>query len=204
MSDLIYHDLLSLDDPLYDEYLDLYQLSFPLNEQELVSGHNRILRASMRGEVTVHRLMTVLTSGGEPVGMVRYQLAQDVGVLWYLAVSRNDRGAGIGSEVYAEVVRRVRKEIPHASALVYEVERPESADDGEMAGRRIRFYQRNGGFVLTGVAYTQSVGWQAPIPMHLMVHPFRAMTAAEAVGICQAVFGETVQVVDAPGLSGLG
>lgn len=204
MESLAFHDIVSLDDPRYDDYLDLYQKSFPLPEQELVSRHNRILRARMRGETPAQHLFVAVGPDGRTAGMARYELARRAGLLWYLAVREEARGGGLGTAMYAEVIRRVPDTQPDAAALVYEVEAPEDGAAGETARRRIGFYQRNGGLLLSGVRYVQSVGWQPPLEMCLMVHPLRPLDANQAFALCSEVFGEALRAVDAPGLVGIG
>jgi len=201
---LVFHDIVSLNDPRYDDYLDLYQRSFPPDEQELVSRQNRILRAAMRGENTPNHIFVAIAPDGGTAGMARYEMTDDAAVLWYLAVAERLRGEGLGSAIYAEVVRRVREAEPAGAALVYEVEDPARAADPRSAERRIEFYQRNGGLLLGGIAYVQSVGWQPPLPMCLMVHPFGPIDAPRAVALCERVFGTAVQRVDALTLHGIG
>jgi GNAT superfamily N-acetyltransferase len=209
LDELNYHEIVTLEDPRYDDYLDLYQKSFPLGEQGLVSEHNRMLRARMRGEEVRDHLLVAVSRQGDTIGMARYMPASNApaGVLWYLAVQPGRRGAGIGSAIYAEVIRRIRVEAPTAVAVLFEVESPEhcrSREDAEAAARRIRFYQRSGARLLGGVRYSQSVGWQPPMEMCLMVHPLETMDAAAAYRICSLVFGDSVVPVDAPTLDGLG
>lgn len=194
---MTYHDITTLNDPLYDDYLDLYQRSFPLNEQGLVGDFNRLLRRRMLGEVVNQHLVAALSNDGSLIGMAEYAINYELaaGVLWYLAVSERRRGLGTGSEFYIEIARRVQADLPHALGVVFEVERPDhcgSTSEAELAERRIRFYQRNGAFLLGGIEYIQSTGWQPGVPMHLMVHPFAHMTPQAAFQLCGAVFGASV------------
>jgi GNAT superfamily N-acetyltransferase len=116
-------------------------------------------------------------------------------MLWYLAVSERLRGHGAGSNLYLEILNRVRNEFPSAAGLVFEVERPDQAQTAELgalAERRIRFYQRNGALLLEGVHYVQCTGWQPEVAMHLMVHPFITMSALAAFDLCSSVFGDSL------------
>lgn len=195
---MTYRDITTLDDPLYDDYLDLYQKAFPLNEQMLVSDFNRALRRNVLEEPTDQRLVAAVASDGNLAGMARYSIdaISNAGVLWYLAVSEDSRGLGTGSGFYAEIVRRLTEELPGLAALVFEVERPDCAgspEDAVLAERRIRFYQRNGARLLCGVDYVQSTGWQPDVPMHLMVHSFSAKSPEEAFNVCSVVFGNSLR-----------
>ena len=49
-SELSFQEILSLDDRLYDPWLDLYQAAFPLDEQVRVSEHNQVLRNKKSGK----------------------------------------------------------------------------------------------------------------------------------------------------------
>ncbi len=189
----------SLDDVRYDAYLDIYQTSFPLDEQMLVSSLNRIVREIAAGRDTGSTLAVGVDETGQVAAMVYYEAdAEAVGAaLWYLAVSGSMRCRGLGTEVYQAVATRIRQERPSIRALVFEVERPEDAegDRRRLAERRIAFYRRNGAKLLGGIRYTQSVGWQPPVPMHVMVHPFDPLTPEAAFEIARSVLGDAVEAV---------
>lgn len=195
-----FHEIITLEDALYDDYLDLYQQSFPLDEQVLVSDHNRALRQRMRRESSDQHLLAMLDEDGALVGMARYELETDCGaaVLWYVAVQEESRGKGAGTILYREIVRRVAEEMPDVSALVYEVEKPDHTPDDErarLAERRIAFYQRNGAVLLGGIHYVQSVGWQPEVQMHLMLHPYKPIGEAQAFAIAKSIFGDALEQV---------
>jgi hypothetical protein len=115
--------------------------------------------------------------------------------LAYLAVRSDARSQGIGARVYEEIRRQLRG--VSCRGLVLEVEIPgraTSADDAQLATRRIQFYQRLGALLLRGVDYTQSVGQhQPPIPMHVMVHPFQPMDGEEAFELARCVYGKWLE-----------
>jgi ribosomal protein S18 acetylase RimI-like enzyme len=197
---LTYADLRSLADERYDAYLDIYQRSFPLGEQMLVSGLNRTLRGIESGEDTESRMIVALEPDGQVVAMAHFEMgsAERAAALWYLAVAPELRCAGLGSAVYRHIVGALAQGSEPAVALVFEVERPDRAHDdaqGVLADRRIAFYRRQGALLLTGVDYIQSVGWQPPVEMHVMVHPFRGMTPDEAFVLARAVLGDAVESI---------
>lgn len=197
--DVTLSDIRSLDDVRYDAYLDLYQTSFPLDEQMLVSSLNRLVRKIAAGEDRASTMAVAVNDTGDVVAMVHFEAHEEAGAaaLWYLAVAANMRCKGLGTQVYQTVVARIRSERPSIGALVFEVERPEEAT-GEhriLAARRIAFYRRNGAKLLGGIRYTQSVGWQPPVPMHVMVHPFNALTPEAAFEIARAVLGDAVEAI---------
>lgn len=200
---LTFHEILSLADDLYDPWLDLYQQSFPVGEQMLVSSHNRALRDRERGVSANPHLLAALDDRKALVAMARYDAVADgdAAALWYLAVVPALRGKGVGAALYGEVVRRVRAELPSAQALLFEVEDPEttrSDEERELALRRIAFYRRNGARRLGGIRYTQSVGWQPAVPMHIMVHLLQDRGVEQAFRLAKRVFGDALQEDDLP------
>ena len=73
---LTYHEITSLQDTRYDAWLDIYQASFPLPEQMLVSQLNRIVRAldSDPSRRTNAACMLAVSAEGEPVGIAQYTI----------------------------------------------------------------------------------------------------------------------------------
>lgn len=196
MSELTYHEIRSLQDPHYDDWLDLYQASFPLTEQVQISSLNRMLRAGPDIPSSSHFLVALEVTG-ETAALALYD--DDAGggsaALWYIAVTPDRRSRGLGTEVYREIRRRIAAH-PGLRAIFLEVEDPEtctSAEERHLAERRIEFYRRHGALRLGGVAYIQSVGWQPPLPMLLMVDLPAEMPPDEVRTMAQAVFGEAVQ-----------
>ncbi len=192
-------DIRSLEDERYDAYLDLYQTSFPLNEQMLVSALNRTVREIASGEETASAIVVAPDDAGEVVAMAHYEAYDERrgAVLWYLAVALGKRGIGIGSGVYKAITARILRERPSTRAFVYEIERPEDAEGHHrtLAERRIAFYRRNGAKLLGGIRYTQSVGWQPPVPMHVMVHEFERLSPEAAYEMARSLLGEAVEQV---------
>jgi hypothetical protein len=61
-------------------------------------------------------------------------------------------------------------------AVTFEVEIPEevgrlSPEDGEMARRRMAWYQRNGALVLQGAVAVAGLGGPQPMPEAILLHP---------------------------------
>jgi len=203
--DLEFTELTSLDDERYDDYLDLYQTSFPLNEQMLVSSLNGLLRSIASGADEWSRMVVGIAPDSRVIAMAHYEIMPDEGAaaLWYLAVLKSLRSGGIGSRLYREIVGRVTGVPDPPAALVFEVERPDHAhtpEDRGLAERRIEFYRRNGALLLGGVDYVQSVGWQPEVPMHVMVHPLQSMTPEHALQLARTVLGDSVQPTHGPTL----
>ncbi|MBM3496938.1 MAG: hypothetical protein FJX72_21845, partial [Armatimonadetes bacterium] len=67
--DLEFTELTSLDDERYDDYLDLYQTSFPLNEQMLVSSLNGLLRSIASGADEWSRMVVGIAPDSRVIAM---------------------------------------------------------------------------------------------------------------------------------------
>jgi hypothetical protein len=179
-------------DPCLPDWLDLFQVKFPIPEQVQAS----VFLRSLANDNSPIRLIAVLQED-TLVGMACYELKEDAGALylWYLAAE--PEGQGIGSWIYRCLETLAVEELPLARAIVFEVERPEDTHDEvtcARAERRIAFYRRLGARLCEGVSYTQDVGWQPPMPMHLMVQPIEPDTIStdETRRILEAVFGDAV------------
>ena len=202
---LNYRSIQSLSDPSYDSWLDIYQTSFPLTEQMLVSSLNSALR-EIEGHDASERTAEFLlaeTEEGEAVGISHYVYSEDckAALLWYIAVRKDIRSKGFGSQIYHESVRRLKNDHPEIIALMFEVEDPTHTDteeENQFAHRRIAFYRRCEAKLVGGIHYLQSVGWQPPIPMNLMIQPLNdafAITAENALELIRCAFGSEVEQI---------
>ncbi len=196
--ELHYHRIVSLDDPRYDDWLDLYQTAFPLNEQLRVSFLNRILRQNPPNTNT--EMLAILDADGALAGLSRYEVSPHAlaAVLGYLAVQPEHRSQGVGALIYGEVRQRALKSHPSLAALFMEVEDPakiHTREEQTLAERRIRFYQRQGARLLGGIHYILSVGWQPSQSMCLMVHPYHDLTPEAAFAIAKNLFGDALSQV---------
>ena len=181
-------------DDLFLPWLDLFETAFPPNEKILVSAILNILRNKSKGEAQGMKIVAILDENDKFISMAMYQLPPDkpVGVLWYVAVLPDQRSKGWGSKIYNGILSQINPKIH--KALVFEVEIPGGADLSPDAERRIRFYQKNGAKLLTGIHYLQSVGWhQPPTPMHIMIHPMQPMDAEAAYELAHNIFEEAMQ-----------
>jgi ribosomal protein S18 acetylase RimI-like enzyme len=195
-------EVADLADPVLDSVLDIYQDSFPLSEQMRISFFTRLLRKADRTDED-GRLFAAM-DGDKPIGMLFYQLgSSDDGVgpvcyLWYLAVHSEYRNQRIGKKMYDWLVERVFAQ--GCRAMVWEVEIPEHSHEPDFARRRVAWYQRCGGRKLTGVQYEQSVGWQPPVPMDVMIHPNGEVTPEEAFQLCNIALDDSVSQIEELGL----
>ena len=194
------HEIKKLGDPRFDDWLNLYQTSFPLNEQMLCSTFIRLLR---HGQGT-NRLF-VAEHDDKVVAMVHYELISigetwNALALWYFAVLPEFRDRHLGTRLYSDwLIPTALHE--HCHCIVFEVEKPEIAakrshEDGVLAQRRLGFYQRSGAKLVQGVHYIQSVGdWQPKTEMLLMIHPLKSIGELETFNIMRGIFGRNVRKV---------
>jgi GNAT superfamily N-acetyltransferase len=186
--------LTHLSDPLHPAFasaMDLYQRSFPVEEQEYASLFLQACRPGSRirllvsGDAEASRCFALYDLGerGDPV------------YLWYLATEEAVRGQGVGAAVY----RRVLEEAAAAGApaLLFEVEDPQEAlrrhghAAETLAVRRIGWYLRLGAKRLEGVEFDCSTRWQGPVPMLPMVHALgEDVDAEQAYAWCLSVLAD--------------
>lgn len=195
-------EITDINDDILLPWLDLYEMSFPPEEKVLVSRFLALLKAKARGEREHSHMLAVLDETGKLAGLARFDSVREpqVAYLWYLAVSPDARGKGLGGAIHDEVLRRCRE--AGARAAVMEVEIPEESPDAEFARSRIEFYRRHGAKLLTGIRYTHTVGPHQPeVLMNIMIRPFEPVTPEEALHAARVLFGnEAVEVVGEVGL----
>jgi ribosomal protein S18 acetylase RimI-like enzyme len=180
-------------DPLFLEWLDLYETAFPPAERLLVSTLLKMLTEEAgAGEHRKH-FVAMQSAAGGVVGMMLYSTdpEQRAAVLWYLAIKRSKRCQGLGTVAYGELLKRL--DPASYDALLFEVEIPRRTN-AEEARRRIEFYRRQGAFLLEGIRYLQFVGWHyPPTPMHIMVQPLHPLDWDQAFALAKKVFGDAIQ-----------
>ena len=194
LKSLSFVEIVDIRDDRLLPWLDLYETSFPATERVLVSFVMNVLKRKMDGEEVDDHLLSIGDDNDTPIGMTMFSASSDspAAFLWYVAVDPNRRDGGFGTLIYQEILKRVST--PSRQALVYEVEIPDGHDVN--AQRRIRFYQRQGAYLLKGIRYMQHVGWhQPPIPMHVMIHPFQSMDAQQAFNLAKEVFEDSMEQV---------
>jgi GNAT superfamily N-acetyltransferase len=193
-------EITSLLDPLLGPVLDIYQKSFPVQEQMLISFFLDVLQKKMEGEGQQFR-WEVLEVDGKAAAFAFYESGTadaDLGnsaYLWYLAVNPDMRGGGWGKRMYYHVLNTAFTEF-EARALLYEIEIPDEVETEEgkaYAIWRMEWYRAMGARKLAGTRYLCGVDWQPPIPMQVMVHPNGSITAEEAYALALATQDEGIE-----------
>jgi GNAT superfamily N-acetyltransferase len=189
----------SLNDDLLLPWLDLYESAFPWAERVPVS----LLLGYLKEKDPTVQMLAALDEEEGFAGLAVYALnektAGRTAYLWYLATLPELRGQGLGAWIYRGILARLtRQRQPHGvEALFFDVEMPAQAQTEEeklLALRRIRFYQRLGARLLSGVRYTPQVTEQRPrLEMHLMVHPLADLSPQEACELAQILAPEWIE-----------
>jgi GNAT superfamily N-acetyltransferase len=171
----------SLQDDLLLPWLDLYETAFPFAERVPVS----LLLGMLKEKKEDFHMLAALDEEDAFAGLAFYILPATAngraGFLWYLATRPDLRGQGLGAWMYRGVLARLPRSV---EALYYDVEIPalaESPEGQNLARRRIRFYQRLGARVLTGITDQMRAAPDRPLlSLHLMVHPRVELTPQAA------------------------
>jgi GNAT superfamily N-acetyltransferase len=190
------HEIRTLSDLYYDSWLDLYQSSFALKEQMKISELNELLRNIESGVPERSTFIIALDDADHCVGIALFERpAGHAAVpLWYLATAPDLRSKGIGTWLYKAILNEIRRD-DDVKAMIIEVETPKGEDVHSDAVRRINFYTRNGVQMLSGISYIQSVGWQPPLPMSVMIHPVQPVTPLDAFDLAKEVLGDTLTAI---------
>ncbi|MES2465149.1 MAG: GNAT family N-acetyltransferase [Armatimonadota bacterium] len=186
------------------DVLDLYQTSFPVNEQMRLSWWVHLLNelSFPSPSAQPERLLyaAVGDPAGEVIGFACCEVHRDAGIAYliYIATREDLRGQGIGAIIYHQVIDELLSH-KNTEIVLFEVEIPEavaqtSSDALRLAQRRIAWYQRQGARLLEGVRYTQTVGWQNPLEMQLMLHSRTPVTPEQAFAAASRLFGNNIMV----------
>ncbi|MBN1903413.1 GNAT family N-acetyltransferase [Candidatus Sumerlaeota bacterium] len=197
-NDLRFHEINSINDDLLLPWLDLYEKAFPPEEKVLVSLFLSKLkkRADLQSPPN-ECFLSAIDKEKNLLCISFFSISpkNQVAFLWYLAVQENLRNKGIGSLAYRETISRCQRH-DNLKAAIFEVEIPEKAPDLEhkkLSERRIKFYKRHGAKLIGGVDYFQQVGsHQPPVPMYLMIHPFKSFHKDECFSLIKNFFGDSV------------
>ncbi len=191
---LHFTEINNVHDDLFLDWLDLFEISFPPNEKLLFSTLVRMLKNKSLGDAERMHMAVIQNEAGRTVGMTLYQLQPEkaLAALWYLATHPSERGKGLGARIYQQIVGQLDPAL--YKALILEVEIPGEPQASVQAERRIQFYKRNGAYLLKGIHYLQDIGWhQPPTPMHIMIHPLRALTPEQAFDLAKVVFEDLLK-----------
>ena len=191
-------------DPALPRLLDIYQKSFPVVEQVLVSFFlDTLEQKEKEGSAQFH--LDVLASDREVAGFAFYEIGQEIeglgrgGYLWFIAADPDLRGGGLGKRLYHHVREAVFARY-QCRALFFEIEETADAfqrhgqEAADYAAWRKAWYKRLGALELQGTHYMCGVDWQPAIPMQVMVHSNGPITPEDALRLARSIQSEDIQV----------
>lgn len=160
-----------LDKNDFDKLFRLMEISFPTDEYRTYEEQKALL------EDPQYRVWARYTQQGDIQGFLAVWVLDTFSFVEHFAVDPNYRNSGIGAAMLSELVEMC------PNRICLEVELPE----GELACRRIGFYQRNR-FVLNDYTYMQPAISQGknPIPLRIMTYP---------EGVSEEVFADIRRVL---------
>ncbi|MGC4044740.1 MAG: GNAT family N-acetyltransferase [Armatimonas sp.] len=203
--DISIQEITSLHDPLFVGFLNIYQKSFPLDQQMLVSFFINMLRDKESGKAEQFRL-DVLATDKQVVGFAFYEIEQDApsesrgAYLWYIATDPDVRGQGFGGVLYQQVVHTVFEHFG-CRLLCFEIEIEEEACQrygqkaAAFAAWRRGWYKQQGARELLGTYHLSGVGWHPAIPMQVMIHSNGGISPEEALAIAFRLQDESIDEV---------
>lgn len=173
--------------PNLQQALLLYQHAFPANERHSfeVISHRIASHQSVLHVGTIDEKMVCMALTWE-FALIPFLL------LDYLAVDVEFRGKNIGTLLFHHIAQYTR---PKAKWLVLEVEKPGIGSNADEQERRIRFYLKNGAFILQHVPYIlPALDGSKPTNMILMTVPFTTdqnwLTREEVSQLIYCLYGE--------------
>lgn len=158
----------------FDEWFSLLEISFPTSERRSYRGHLE--------EFTSARFNSLCLRKEKLNGFINYWDFGEFVYIEHFAVQPELRGQGIGAAIIRELCSRAG-----GRTMVLEAE---PYDSGELAKRRIAFYERQG-FVVNEYEYIQPAiaKGEEPIPLIIMSSP-RALSKTEYEAIRDAIYRE--------------
>lgn len=207
MKNKIFRRLWSDDEELAGQSLSILRRSFPVNEQ--MSGAFWAETLSKLGDNSTYQWFVVCRND-TVIGMFFLDIVSVLdsrpgAFLWYLCVSDEHRGDGIGTRMYSEIRRIVLE--AGCRDMMFEVDIPDhqgppESEGFQLAERRISWYRRMGARLLTGVEWFQEVdNGSGPTKMWLMYDSLdRSQTAESAYARVCSVSGKQLKRNDSVSL----
>ena len=168
---------------ILDQVLGIYEEAFPIEERIPTENLRSMIRQTSAATDHVDHWWAGIDQPDRVWGMASfsYYCATRWAYLPFLAIHNEERGRGLGGYLFQEVLLQVKEDAIRLDGkpgigLCFEVERPQDGHDDaerEKRQRRIRFYERNGAFVINGVDFVAPpLGHGFPaLPLILMACP---------------------------------
>lgn len=192
------HEISQQNDPRWEAWKQIYNISFPVNEKVKEEYFLSIMDQKSRDEgFHKHILSYNFNNNSNIEGIAYYEVFQELktAFLWYIATDVAVRGRGFGSYIYQDLCQSLRDS--GINMLVFEVEIPSTSEDTLvsnhlMARRRVEWYLRQGAQILEGIEYYQTVDAEIePIKMWILVHLFSQLDVDQVFATCSDILGES-------------
>lgn len=151
----------------------IYERSFPQEEREPRDVILRSLEATVGLAFRARRASVTIA-----IATTHLLLHPPAAFLVYLAVDPQHRRSGVGAAMlefaWSESAERLRKRGHDPLGLIWEVDPPGMAEDPTeetQRHRRVAFFQRQGGLLLSRPYHQPPVNGTRAVPMRLMMRP---------------------------------
>lgn len=157
-------ELVDIHSDLTCQALAICREAFPLEEREpeehILASIRKNAQPPASGYKAFHFWAVVEQNRVAGIAFFGYCCQTRLGFISYFAVRLSRRGEGVGSQLYQELITQVKSDALQTGASVlgvcFEVEKPGLArNEAEflLRQRRIRFYGRNGAFVISQIDF---------------------------------------------------
>ena len=155
----------SLSKKQQEDFSEIYYYSFPNYERR---PFEILIENSITGNYQLYAL--IINNHVEAIACVFTPKNNRLCLLDYFAVKENNRGKGIGSALFQELINRIKS---LQRILILEVEDPTFGENNEEKIKRIHFYERNGAILIQNYNYLlpDLDGNGQTTPMKLMFAP---------------------------------
>lgn len=194
--------IVSANDPAWPEWYEIYVYSFPLDERVPEAYFLNVFEKIRLDEEVLEQVLVMeeqpaSATDGHPqvvaIAFTEQVPTHGLCFLWYLATSTAVRSQGHGTIFYHWIIDQFKAN-KKLKQMLFEVEIPETADEPDLAARRINWYRRLGAQLVHGINYRQYISPDIPPKeMFLMVHPLDAVDPTNLFATAKAFFGEYLE-----------
>ena len=162
--EIIYQQIMSINDIGFSDAIEIYKASFPSNERQPL---DLVKERVEKGLSKLH--VGYLGNEMVSIAFLWHFVDSEFVLLDYMAVAEKYRNMKIGGDFFKFLTH---KAISDKKYLILEVEDSNYGDNMEQRKKRIQFYVRNGAFILKDVPYLlPSLDNTQPTEMLLMMAP---------------------------------
>jgi len=194
--------IVSTNDPAWPKWYEIYTYSFPPDERVTETYFLNVFEKMLSGEEVFEQVLvmeeqpaSITSRDAQVVAIAFIEQVPSRGLcfLWYLATSTAVRNQGHGTGLYHWIIDQFKAN-KKLKQMLFEVDMPETADEPDLATRRINWYRRLGAQLVHGIKYRQYISPDIPPKeMFLMVHPLESLEPANVYATAKDYFGEYLE-----------